>query len=591
MRRRSAALQCSGTLGPAAAERPLGVGRPPASAGPPPILLALLLLVLAAPAPASQLEVAPPVPGPLGPVGECLRQRLEAGRVTGALEVLGVPVYSQVALPAFYESRAFRPAWVVEGRPGAPAGDLLETLLGAGAHGLTPADYHAGAIEALFGRLGGTAGGERDRLLADLDLLLTDAFLIYGSHLLAGRVDPETLDPEWIAVRRERDLTVALDRALAGEGVAVALADLLPDQPGYLRLRRALARYRGLAARGGWPAVPDGPALKPADAAPAVASLRLRLAAEGELADPATADPELYDPALEAAVRRFQERHGLDADGTVGPKTLAALNVPAEARVRQIELNLERWRWLPEDLGERYVLVNIPEFRLRLVEGGSQVMEMRAVVGRPYRRTPVFSDLIRYLVFNPYWDVPTKLAVQDKLPLIREDPGYLGGQGIRVYEGWGAEERAVDPAAVDWSQVGSGRFPYHLRQDPGPKNALGRVKIMFPNRFNVYLHDTPTRDTFARAERDVSSGCIRLEHALDLAESLLRETPGWGPEAIQRVLADYRPHTVTLPRPVPVHILYWTAWAEEDGTVQFRRDLYDRDAHLAAALTEPPPRG
>ncbi len=280
----------------------------------------------------------------------------------------------------------------------------------------------------------------------------------------------------------------------------------------------------------------------------------------------------------------FQARHGLAADGVVGAKTLAALNVPVAERMEQIELNLERWRWLPRDLGSRLVVVNIAGFELAAVDEDGRSLEMRVAVGRSYRRTPVFSDEIRYLVFNPSWEVPATLAVRDKLPEIRQDPGYLEQQGFVVLRGWGEDQREVDPDEVDWASLGPGNFPYRLRQSPGPLNALGRVKFMFPNRFNVYLHDTPDREVFARSERDVSSGCIRLEKPMELAEWLLAGSARWDRQMIDRVVAAGDETVASLERPVPVHLLYWTAWADDAGVVQFRRDIYGRDAALGAVL-------
>jgi len=528
---------------------------------------------------------AEPLTGKEDEVQEGLRNRIEAAAgLPGALSVEDQRIHSVAALPAFYERRTYRPAWSDGERPLPVAAVLLEAIQGAEREGLRSADYHGVTIEK---RLRATGGGTRrwsTAELIDLDLLLTDAYLIYASHLLAGRVDPVQLDPLWVANRRERDLVVALESALARGQIAESLAELLPPYDGYRRLREELARYRTIVASGGWPRVPEGPRLARGDEGPRVANLRRRLAASGQLEQDGD---DMFDEAVERAVIAFQRRHGLEPDGVVGTATVAALNVATAERARQIELNMERWRWLPQDLGERHIIVNIANFELDVVESGAQVLTMRVVVGRTYRRTPVFSDRMTYLVFNPYWHVPYNLAVQDILPQIKSDPSYLQRQEMTVFRG--NTQEVVDPATVDWSTVTAGTFKFRLRQNPGPNNALGDVKFMFPNRFNVYLHDTPSKTLFGKGARDFSSGCIRLERPLVLAEYLLRDAPGWTRARIDSILKTRVEQTVSLPRPIPVHLLYWTAWAEPDGTIQFRRDVYERDALLAEALREPPP--
>ncbi|MDX1384722.1 MAG: L,D-transpeptidase family protein, partial [Thermoanaerobaculia bacterium] len=395
-----------------------------------------------------------------------LRRRLEHGPAR-PLRPAGEPVYASTALPAFYEQRVFAPAWSREGRPTARATELVAVLEAVGGDGLDPAHYHVAEIRDLARRGAGDAAA-----LADLDLLASDAFLILAAHLVSGRVDPVTFDGEWIAVRREVDLGLALGRAVDSEGPRAVLAELHPDHAAYARLRAAAAALRSRARAGGWATLPPGDALRPGERGDRVEVLRARLEeSPGSLEAPAGRD--FYDPALEEAVRAFQARHGLTADAVVGAKTLEALNVPADERVRQIELNLERWRWLPQDLGRRHVLVNVPAFTVALIEDDRTRLEMRAAVGRNYRRTPVFSDSIRYLVLNPFWEVPHRLAVQDKLPEIRKDPTYLSRQGFSVYRGWGADEVEVDPATVDWQALSADRFPFRLRQSPGPLNALG----------------------------------------------------------------------------------------------------------------------
>jgi L,D-transpeptidase YcbB len=253
-------------------------------------------------------------------------------------------------------------------------------------------------------------------------------------------------------------------------------------------------------------------------------------------------------------------------------------------RVRQIELNMERWRWLPQTLGERYVLVNIANFALDVVEHGQSVLAMRAVVGRPARQTPFFSADMTYLVLSPHWYVPPTIAIQDKLPLIRRNPAYVARQNFKLFRHGAGGMARVDPRSVDWSSVGARNFPYQLRQEPGPQNALGRVKFMLPNPHDVYLHDIPSRELFAKTERAFSSGCIRLEKPLELAQYLLRDDPRWSQQKILASIKRGTEQVVQLPISIPVHLLYWTAWVNEDGVVHFRKDIYERDKVLDEAL-------
>jgi murein L,D-transpeptidase YcbB/YkuD len=531
------------------------------------------------------------IPAPDGLVAERIRARIEADGAVAALRAGGEPIYESAVLPGFYEGRLYHPAWSDERGPAPVIHDLVNALRQADREGLRPDDYHLAAIDTLLAavradvRSGGLIVPDR---WAELDLLLTDAFLVYGSHLLAGRVNHETLQPEWVANRRGTDFTDVLQAALESGDVAAALVPLAPPHRGFRRLREALAYYRTVVARGGWPAIPDGRTLKPGDRGPAVAALRERLRLEGDLGPTWTGEEtDLFDEVLERAMKRFQRRHGLTADGAMDAATRAELNVSAERRVEQVELNLERWRWLPKDLGRRHIVVNIAAFALDVVEEETVVLSMRVVVGLPYRRTPVFSDTMRYLVLNPSWHVPPSLAVQDLLPRIQRDSSYLAGHKVRVFQGWGPEAREVRPDTVDWSAITPDRFPYRLVQDPGPLNALGRIKFMFLNRFNVYLHDSPARPLFDEAERDFSSGCIRVERAVELAAYLLHRDPRWSRAALLRALDGAVDGTVPLPEPIPIHLLYWTAWADWDGTIQFRRDIYDRDAPLRRALRAP----
>jgi len=527
---------------------------------------------------------------PVDLVAERIRTRIEAAGVVAELRAGGEPVYESVVLPSFYERRLYRPAWSDERGPTRLADDLVDALRRADLEGLRSADYHLASIEAVLAAVRADAKSgpalAPDRW-AELDLLLTDAFLVYGAHLLAGRVNPETLRPEWLAHRRSADIAAVLEAALASGTIAGTLETLVPQQYGYRRLRDALARYRAVAATGGWPVIPNGPTLKLGDRGPAVAALRQRLRREDDVGiEPDTA---LFDAAVEQAVKQFQRRHGLAVDGVVRAATRAELNVRVERRVEQLELNLERWRWLPKDLGRHHIIVNIAAFELDVMEGEGVVLSMRVVVGRPFDRTPVLSDTMRYLVLNPYWHVPRNIAVGELLPKVRRDPSYLARYKMRVFRSSGLDDQEIDPSTVDWSAISAARFPFLLRQDPGPRNALGRIKFMFLNKYHVYLHDTPARPLFEETQRDFSHGCIRIQQPIELALYLLRTDPRWNRDALLRALGEAVDRTVPLPEPMPIHLLYWTAWADEDGAIQFRRDIHGRDAPLLTALRAPPP--
>ncbi len=516
---------------------------------------------------------------------QLVRGRMEAMANGGRASAGGERLHAVHALPRFYEARGFGLAWEGEGAAPSPnLQSLLESIDNAGEHGLDPDDYHRTALREL---LAGPLDDERTRV--ELDLLATDAFLVLGSHLLHGRVNPETIDPEWIANRRSTRMDSVLAEALPGGRVEATLAELAPRQPRYRFLMEAAARLRTLASRGGWSTVPDGPKLELGSVDPRVEAVRARLVASGDAPAAPRDAPATFDLELEAAVRRFQARHGLDDDGVVGAATLAALNVPAEERARTVELNLERWRWLPDDLGDRHIEVNIAAFRLDVVERGRAVHTHRVVVGRQYRQTPMFSGTMTYLVLSPFWHVPPTIAAVDKLPLVKRDPAYLRSQHMSVLDR--ATNVEVDPASIDWTSMTGPAFNerYRLRQDPGAWNALGGVKLMFPNRHSVYLHDTPSRELFARTVRSFSSGCIRVEDPLALTEYVLSDPVRWPFERIREAASQSTETTVRLERPVPVHLLYWTALASEDGTIHFREDLYGRDGIVARALAASPP--
>ncbi|MGE5740841.1 MAG: L,D-transpeptidase family protein, partial [Candidatus Aminicenantes bacterium RBG_16_66_30] len=456
-----------------------------------------------------------------------------------------VPVYCRRdrvcgsdVLPEFYRNRDFRPAWIDDGLGLANARALLPALRQVSADGLHPENYHLAAIESLLAEIDASAKKGlrhvRPEALADLEMLLTDGFLLCGSHLVHGQVNPETFQSEWSIKGNIEDLAAALERGLTANDVAGALGSLRPGFTVYQGLLRAYRQYGGLAAAGGWPKLPPGPKLVKGDRGARVGALRKILTAMNDLPGAeATGDPELFDGALEDAVKSFQNRHGLEPDGVVGAGTAFALNVPVAERLKQIRANLERWRWITRELGERYVLVNVAGFRVGVYEAGREVLSMPAIVGRAYRQTPDFSGKLSAITINPAWNVPPKLAREDILPKLKSDPDYLKKKSFRVFENWSERAREIDAAAVDWTLIKEDSLSYKFRQDPGPENALGRIMFLFPNKFDVYIHDTPERWLFSRAVRDFSSGCIRVERPLDLAAYVLRDDPVWAMDKIE----------------------------------------------------------
>nr|WP_240901221.1 L,D-transpeptidase family protein [Thioalkalivibrio sp. XN279] len=490
-----------------------------------------------------------------------------AGQPLSDLELLGV----------FYQRRDYRPAW--DSGPRLDA--LLEAIRASFEHGLSPEDYHLEALEALRG----ASLGRVDHV--QLDLLATAAVARLAAHLRFGKVDPEKFHASWNFNNRLNDLqrVALLEQVLGAAHPGSALAAQAPDSDYYRGLMHHLAHYRELAALGGWPPVSPGETLRPGMTSPQVPELRARLAASGDLAVVSTpADPFLFDAELEAAVRLFQLRHELQVDGVVGKRTRAAMNVPVEARIDQLRVNLERARWVFRDLDERFLLVNIARFRVLLREGHELLWTTRAVVGRPYRQTPIFRATMTHLEVNPTWTVPPTIFREDLLPQIRRDPGVLERRNMQVLDFGG---QIIDPWTVDWQRVSGTRPPYFIRQAPGPNNALGRVKFMYPNPHQVYMHDTPERELFSRAERSFSSGCIRIQRPLELATILLD-----GNEVEQQrmdaALSSGKTVTIALPRPIPVLTLYGTA-VPEDGRIHFASDVYERDPAVLAALDAPFP--
>jgi len=507
----------------------------------------------------------------LDPLGEALRLRVEALRTAGDARIGAGSAAARALIASLYERRDFSPLWSDPSRAAA----LLKAIEASRTHGLDPDDYHAAQLAVTPA----AAAVERE-------LLLTDAYLRLAYHLYFGKVDPRTLQQGWNFDRslHGADPDTAVDRLLAAPDPAMALENLAPRLPMYRGLRTALAQLRDIERRGGWPRLADGPKLEAGSSGPRVRQLRDRLRAGGDL--PAEASDAPFDAGLDEAVRRFQTRHGLEADGVVGPATLAALNATTAERIAQVRANLERLRWVARELAGDYLLVDIAGFGAELWLNDTLAWQARVVVGRPFRRTPEFRAPMKYLVLNPEWNVPPTILREDVLPKVIRDPAYLQRHHMRVLDRSG---QVLDPASIDWQRYRSQprSFPFQIVQSAGKDNPLGGVKFMFPNEHSVYLHDTPSRALFERTVRTFSSGCIRIDRPLALAALLLDDPQHWSEQQLAEAIAGGSTQTVPVRRAVPVMLLYFTASVSAAGELQFRPDVYGRDGPIISALAAP----
>jgi len=485
----------------------------------------------------------------------------------------------------FYAERHFQPAWIRDKKVSDQARKLLQVLREADLEGLNPSDYKVDQVESLLTQFKqGQSGGSSINVetWADLDMMLTDSFFAYATHVSKGRLDPGKWFYQWIPYRRSLDLVQVLNEALDKKDVEGALKNLPPRYPAYAQLRTELANYRQLAADGGWVVIPEKIKLKKGSTGHAVTLLKHRLLISGDL-DATAMENDHFDGRLQEALQRFQERHGLNADGVMAEETRKALNFSVEKRIRQIEWNMERWRWLPDELGPRYVMVNIPDYRLFVVEKQITIMSMKTVVGKPEQPTPVFMDNMSYLELNPTWNLPNSIVAEEMIPKVKKNPDYLTKKRIRIYKNWSPTAKEIDPKTINWATINPKKFPYRMIQDTGV-NPLGRIKFMFPNQFDVYLHDTTQKSLFQRSKRMYSHGCIRVEKPYDLGEWVLKDDPAWPKTRILAEIKKGKRQVVNLPKHIPVYVIYLTAWFDTRGHIHFRDDIYDYDKSLEEVL-------
>jgi murein L,D-transpeptidase YcbB/YkuD len=486
--------------------------------------------------------------------------------VNPAVDAVGGETVDGSALAAFYRARDWAPAWTDD------SAGVRDLLAKAGDEGLASLPLHLKTIAARIDS--GKAPG-----IAEGDMLLTDAVMRYAAALRGQRVDPTDIEDDWYVPTPNFDAVEFVSKHR--DDIVAALAGLAPTYNGYRLLRDALVKLRAQSAAD-WPKVPSGPTLRPGDDDSRIPYVRHRLIATDELAD-GNADSTVYDLVLALAVTRFQAHNGLDADGALGPRTILALDASPAQRAHTVALNMERWRWLPNHLEDRHIFVNVPAEEMLLVDGGQVVLQMRAIVGDVDHPTPALHARLTSLVLNPFWRVPASIATDEILPQLQKNPGYLVANDLElVSDKFVSGSPESQGAGIAWKSMT--KMPWPVRQRPGSDNALGRIKFNLPNDDDIYLHDTPKHKLFTRYDRALSHGCVRLENADALALYLLRDK-GWTQDQLDAEIATGATKTVPVAKSVPVWLLYFTAWVDGEGALQFRDDLYERDQRLAVALT------
>jgi len=505
-----------------------------------------------------------------------VNQALEQLLRSDTLQIGDTNILAEETILEIYQGNGFKPFWTAKSN----LRELLELIEEAPDHGLDPADYSVDQVREIYLRRGEDSSVN---VIAESDVLLTESLLRYGYHRRLGKVNASRVDPE-INFRRDafRDQppSATLLEILEAPSLQAFIDMAAPSGPMYRKIQYWLDVYRDLAARGGWQPVAEGPTLRKGDDDPRVPAMRARLTVSGDLPAHADQHSSVFDGPLKTAVTQFQTRHALVADGIAGKQTLAAMNVAIEQRVEQLRASLERLRWVNQEAADTLVAVNIASFRAFYIRKGELEWTTRAMVGKTYRRTPVFRGDIAYMEFNPTWTIPPGILRNDTLPAIKRDPGYLASKNIRVIDRNG---KYVDPATVDWNQYSKG-VPYTLRQDPGPKNSLGTVKFIFPNSHFVFLHDTPHRELFDHPERAFSSGCIRIEDPLKLAELLLDDPDSYPRSKLEAIVDSRKTQRINLSPRIPVVILYLTTGIDSDGNIMFYKDIYNRDQKILDAL-------
>lgn len=503
------------------------------------------------------------------PVTDAIHRKIEILDTTFRLDT--IRVYNSNFLVSYYRKNDYTPLW---SRP-VQTDRLIDILKDASVEGLNPSDYHVNDITQLMNRKSPGA-------IAARDILLTDAFILYTDHIKTGKVDSTSLSSRW-SINPANFNPQQLLQQIQSSDLNDLINRLRHHTSEYIRMREALARYRKIRDAGGWTTVPAGKSIRPGLYDTRIPFVRKRLFMSGDIDSAVTTDPDFYDYSLQAGVVRFQQRNGLKPDGIIGENTISAMNIPVTSRIEQLRVNMERRRWLPDDMGSYYLQINIANFDLQVVKQNRVIDRHKVIIGKFFRKTPVFRSRIEYLLFNPDWTVPPTILKKDLIPSIRKNPAILTRNQIRVF-GPGGAPLQVD--TINWNKPGV--LGYTYREKPGGANPLGAVKFVFPNRYNVYLHDTPSKYLFENHVRMYSSGCIRVNNALELAQLLLDDPVKWPSNYILDVVKSGKTIKVPLQIEPRIYVVYFTAWVDSSGIVEFRNDIYKRDPAVLNALNQKP---
>ena len=449
---------------------------------------------------------------------------------------------------------------------------LLKAIRSAGDHGLDPDWYGAAALDKAA-----AAGDEQ---------ALANALVSYATDVSTGRVNANSVDAD-IDIQQRRTTRADLLKAAAEAPDFAAWLAALPPKGDYPALQKVLADLRRQRATAAYTPLPGGDLLKPGATDARVPVLRTRLGELGMTVPPPATTADVYDDALAAVVKSYQETKGLTVDGMIGVNTTRSLNTSIDDRITQVIANLERRRWLPEDLGPRYVFVNAGDYSMVFVDGGKKVFESLVIVGTPKHPTPEIQSVMRGFQTNPYWTVPQSISGEEYLPMLRRDPHSLAASGFRIFESWNDDGSEIDPDTVDWSSVDPRAFPYRLRQDPGAGNALGYIFFPFSNKYGIYMHDTATRWLFTEGSRNFSHGCIRLQNPLDFVEKVFGGRGGFDKDKVRAAIDGAQQLSYSFPEPVRLYVTYRTVTANSDGVVTFRDDIYGRDRRVVQAMVQP----